>query len=329
MRVLKAASVSEPDEALKKSPVVLAVLHWLEGRGDSNSEWLVVVDNADDHTWGIRDVVPKGRRGSVVITSQNNEANKLFGKPSESLRVDTMEPSEASSLLLQRLGKDASSASEDIQEIASEIVTRLGHLALAVDLAGAYIAADADGSDDSDRETALRAYLRSYERHQDELLRYSLPPGLSDYNKIVWTVWETTLEAIERWYPSSNPTLLLTLLAYMDPGNIQDELFRLGSLGAPAMAEDEHLGHVYQTLPVLPDWLSNLMTRAGEVQWDGFNYEGTQALTQLRYPAAYIRRVARGDYAWVSPMASTAAWKGGAMEPLVPGLHHGCIVPAS
>jgi hypothetical protein len=54
---------------LVDAPVVVAVLRWLRDRKEINDKWLVIVDNADDFSWGIKKVLPKGNWGSVIITS--------------------------------------------------------------------------------------------------------------------------------------------------------------------------------------------------------------------------------------------------------------------
>ena len=47
-----------------------AVLSWLRGRGE-DKRWLAVVDNADDLTWDLSGIVPKGKAGTVIVTSQD------------------------------------------------------------------------------------------------------------------------------------------------------------------------------------------------------------------------------------------------------------------
>lgn len=59
------------------SPTVQAVLRWFCNRKDTDEAWLAIFDNADDVTWGIKKVLPKGQRGSVIITSQDSQSQKL------------------------------------------------------------------------------------------------------------------------------------------------------------------------------------------------------------------------------------------------------------
>ena len=129
---------------LLDSPTVQAVLRWLLTRKETDDAWLVIIDNADDVSWGIKKVLPKGSQGSVIITSQDRQSHKLVDRGCEQLRVDTMELLEARGLLLQHLQWDLDTVPRDIQEDCDKVVKQLGYLALAIDLAGAYIGNDTD-----------------------------------------------------------------------------------------------------------------------------------------------------------------------------------------
>jgi predicted ATP-dependent serine protease len=56
------------DGQLQDVPSVQAVLSWLRGR-DEDKRWLAVLDNADDLSWDVSSVVPKGNAGTVIVTS--------------------------------------------------------------------------------------------------------------------------------------------------------------------------------------------------------------------------------------------------------------------
>jgi hypothetical protein len=62
--------------------------------------------------------------------------------------------------------------------------------------------------------------------------------GLSPTERTVWTVWDTTLEKIEREYPQWQPGLLLKFLAYFQGTIVQDEMFRLASLGISTVVDE-------------------------------------------------------------------------------------------
>ena len=269
---------STQESALADSAIVQAVLRWLQNRKESDDEWLIVFDNADDVTWGLNKVLPKGRRGNVIITSQDNQSPRLFKGGCETLRVDTMEHLEARALLLRHLERDLDPALQHVQLICDEIVERLGYLALAIDLAGAYI------SNDSNQEVALKQYLADYGKHRDELLRSDYFQGLSMSDKTVWTVWDTTLEKIEGKYPEVRSGL--AFLAYFSHGIIQDELFRLVSLGSSVF--DREPG---QRDRDCPDWLKQLIKLDGQ-EWDSFYYR------KLLEPLVRYSLVQRVDGEW-------------------------------
>jgi hypothetical protein len=53
---------------------VKAVLSWLRARAE-DKRWLV---NADDPSW-VSSIVPKGKAGTVILTSQDVRASRLLG----------------------------------------------------------------------------------------------------------------------------------------------------------------------------------------------------------------------------------------------------------
>src|SRR5436305_586725 len=92
--------VPQQESSLGNSPVVRAVLRWLQDRKASDEEWLVVLDNVDDLSWGVNEILPKGQRGNVIITSQDEISAMLFKGGCEKVRVDIMQQAEVRNLLL-------------------------------------------------------------------------------------------------------------------------------------------------------------------------------------------------------------------------------------
>ncbi|KAF2015045.1 TPR-like protein [Aaosphaeria arxii CBS 175.79] len=248
---------------LVDSEAVQAVLRYLRKRKRTDDRWLVVIDNADDATTGIKDIVPEGSQGSVIITSQDSYLAKHMNH--ESVEVDVMEDSEAKALLLRHVSLEANIASKAVLHYCGEVAMELGYLALAIDLAGAYITEDiADGKD---AESALQYYLKYHKRHRDDLLKNEEFRGLLQSKKTVWTVWDTTLERIRDISGDNHADLLLAFLAHFRGTVVQDELFRIGSL---------ELSIVNQTLYgqsiELPSWLGRIFTRK-DGEWDDFDYQ--------------------------------------------------------
>ncbi|RDW56494.1 hypothetical protein BP5796_13135 [Coleophoma crateriformis] len=279
--------------ALTDSAAVQAVLRWLRNRKETDEEWLVIIDNADDVSWGLKPVMPKGRRGSIMITSRDKYSTMLVDRDCQQLEVGIMSEHEANNLLLRHLKWSVESAPEKIRDGCDAVVRRLGHLALAVDLAGAYI------SNDANQESALAYYVTDYDKHQDELLRSESFRGLRPTDRTVWTVWDTTLEKIEEKFPHLKPTVLLAFLAQFKGSIIQDEMFRLAAIGTAAVSdelgEEEEQG--------LPDDIYQFLQADG-VDWDDYMYRNSRDLL-LRYS---LVQHAGGEWPGVT-MHSLVQWR--------------------
>jgi tetratricopeptide (TPR) repeat protein len=278
--------------AVVNAAALQIVLRWLHDRIEADDEWLVIIDNADDLSWGIKKIIPKGERGSILITSRDNRSPMLLPRGCELIQVGPMSPLEGAALLLHHLSWDADSAPETIQQRCSEVAEKLGYLPLAIDLAGAYI------GNDPVPEQALTQYLADYDTHRDELLQMDNFRGLLQTEKTVWTVWDTTLERITNDY-GLQPGLLLTFLAYFKGNIIQDEMFRLASLGMTAVDGelDDEAGEG------IPTELRKFVT-LDRSKWDSFLYRQSCDVL-LRY--SLLQRV-DGEWAGVT-MHSLVQWR--------------------
>ena len=278
------------ESALRDSKAVQAVLRWLRSRGEMDDEWLVVIDNADDVGWGLRDIIPEGERGNIIVTSRDKYVSMLVDRRCGQLEVGAMSIDEATSLLLQLLRWDPDSSPENIVQPCRELVQQLGCLALAVGIAGAYI------SNEDDQHVALRQYIVDYERHRDELLQSNYLHGLRQTDKTVWTVWDTTLNKLEKDHASLQPTLMLAFLARFKGSIVQDEMFRLASLGISA---------VNQVLDgeELPSEICKFLQHDGG-EWDDFSFRHSRDLL-VRY--SLVQRVV-GEWPGVT-MHNLTQWR--------------------
>ncbi|KAG9235722.1 P-loop containing nucleoside triphosphate hydrolase protein, partial [Amylocarpus encephaloides] len=182
--------------ALIDDGAVQAVLQWLS---KADGEWLVIIDNADDFNFGIKQVIPKGKCGSVLITSQDKLSVKLIPQGCEQIQVGDMSLQETTDLLLHHLRLGNSPVTESITAGCERVAEKLGYLALAIDLAGAYIGNEADP------EGALTQYLKDFTKHRDDLLKRNQLRGLLPTEKTVWTVWDTTLKRSTQIIRSCTP----------------------------------------------------------------------------------------------------------------------------
>ncbi|CAK7237004.1 hypothetical protein SBRCBS47491_009829 [Sporothrix bragantina] len=221
---LKEAAPGESGTAtsLYNTASIQRVLEWLSKKAavGHNDPWLVIVDNADDLTWGIEHVLPSGEHGSIILTSQNNNWLKKQ-KDVEHVRVDVLTPPEASSLLLRHLDMDSITAPEHIQKLCGTVAETLGYLALAVDLAGYHIA------NEDEAEVGITQYLADLNSNRDELLKSTVFQELLPTQKTVWTAWDLTLEKLDKHHGNAQARLLLTWLAHFDGTVIHYDIFNL------------------------------------------------------------------------------------------------------
>jgi hypothetical protein len=212
--------------------IMKAVQHWLEMRTDADCPWLVILDNADHLAW-IADVIPRGPQGSLLITSRDQQVSHFAA---QTLYVGDLNSDEAIELLTSGLGpispaqSNYSSVSapktdpmgyEGMRHDAFAIVQQLGHAALTVNMANAYIS-----QHDLLREN-LTLYLdalsqgafsilANYERPPDDLYRFHLA-----------TVFETSYMAVNE--SSTESAWLFALLGHLHSANIEDRLFQEAS----------------------------------------------------------------------------------------------------
>ena len=107
----------------------------------------------------------------------------------------------------------------------------LGHLALAITLAGSYVSVTPRLSSD------FRRYLPKYRQRRKELLQRRPKHHMHQYGESVLSTWEVSFEAIKNQNPAS--ARLLSLLAFMNFEDIFTSLF--GRDGANVLTGDS--GH--------------------------------------------------------------------------------------
>jgi len=283
---------SSDDRPLQDVPCVQAVLTLLRVRAEDR-KWLTVIDNADDLSWDISSIVPRGKAGTVLLTSQDGQASRLLGGRTPTIKVDSMRLDEAVHLMSNHLGEPI--IREDCYwDLVEKITEGLDRLALPLDLAGARISVDAENW--GDLTTALKQYLEDYQHNQERLLHDTEYANATPYKKTAWTAWETSLSSLRAEEESQSdiyPVQLLAFLTLFDRANVQDELFRLASLGL-----DEAC---YRLGASVPSWLGKLLERDCNDEWVTFLYRDTIA--------CLVR------YGLVKPI--NTPWKGVTMHSLV------------
>jgi hypothetical protein len=104
--------------ALKDSPPIESVLRWLRSREESDEEWLVVIDNADDSSWNLEAIILQGLRDNVIITSQHPQSRRLLRGAIRTAACGHDRRGEVVSLLLKHADTDGVSVTAEVQETA-------------------------------------------------------------------------------------------------------------------------------------------------------------------------------------------------------------------
>lgn len=180
------------------------VLDWLA----NNPRWLLILDNVDtsDAAAAVRAHLRtiSSASGHVLITS------RLTTWPAGFTRVplDVLSPAESVSLLLTRTDGRSKGVTDDAD--AADIARDLGGLALALELAGAYI--NAAGCSLSEYRDRWRA--------EDRAVRDWYDPDATDYPRDIAATWAITTDKL-----STQARGLLELLAYYAPDPIPRRVF--------------------------------------------------------------------------------------------------------
>jgi hypothetical protein len=259
-------------QQLQDSVSVRTILRWLSCRKEGQ-EWLVVIDNANDLTWNLHSIIPKGRIGTAIVTSHDRHAATLLDGKSEIINVDAMTNDESVLLLLNAIDCRYEITGDDTRALLETTVESLDKLPLAIDLAGRRMRTVARSRGGSGRSAAeenlksiLREYLRDLRLHRSELLRDTEFIWATSYQKTVWTAWETSLNSLQR-FKQYHPEKLLSLMTQMNGTCIPTALFRHAS--SEFVTVCDQLG-----LKEAPSWLKEMLKLQDDGNWDDFVYRG-------------------------------------------------------
>lgn len=161
-------NLPEKDTA-EQRVIVDAVKEWLR----QNRKWLVIFDNAEDVAL-VRDYIPRGSAGHIVVTSRNPNWTGV----AKSLSVKALSIEKAIEFLLKRTGQQDEATAEQLGEA-------LGRLPLALEQAGAYIETSC---------CTMQHYLDLFETRQREMLVRGRPS--TDYPDTVATTWSISFERV-------------------------------------------------------------------------------------------------------------------------------------
>src|SRR6266550_4805259 len=165
-----------PPEAVSSAA---SALKWISEKPN----WLLIYDNADGGYQIVERFFPSGKGGNILITSRNIELNRIA---EDSMEVFDMGEEEALSLLFK--SAKMNDASEKMQTLAKQLISKLGGIPLAIDQAGAYMMAC---------NCPLEDYLELYVNNHCQLMSNPFFKGASDYGSSTYGTWEISMKEIE------------------------------------------------------------------------------------------------------------------------------------
>ncbi|KAF8756479.1 Patatin-like phospholipase [Rhizoctonia solani] len=130
------AGLQEVATAKKIGDTHRSTLQWLESYREP---WLLVLDNADNPSVLIRDYIPRGNHGSVIITTRLSGMATLARGQNSECNISSMDPEDALNLLLKCARLNDQKLSPKEEESSRELVKELGYFALAIVQAGSFI----------------------------------------------------------------------------------------------------------------------------------------------------------------------------------------------
>ena len=212
--------------------------HWLSGR---NYPWLLIIDNADDDEVQLRELLPPGPLGCVLVTTRN-PAHISFGTAGErSLELGKMDGNEATELLL-RAATEPQPWTPSARELAVSICKHLYYLPLALVYAGKAI---------TNNLCRLSNYITYFEsaasRIRRERRRRRDRSASGDASMSIYGSYEILLQSLQgnaaRDETYQDALELLQMFSYMHFNNIRLDVLIQSTVGplqeAKAVAEKQ------------------------------------------------------------------------------------------
>jgi hypothetical protein len=169
--------------------------------------WLLIYDNAES-TASLADLWPPSDRGSILITSQDSTW-LIQEHVGFRIHLQSFDLQEGTAMLENILDKQGQTISNDI---ASAIVAETSGLPLAIRQIGSYICAT---------ESDPAEFLKSYQGHSSSL-------RIDEWNENTPPWYSHTLATSLNFAfgnLNEDATFLISLISFLDPDKIQEELF--------------------------------------------------------------------------------------------------------
>ncbi|KAK4189455.1 hypothetical protein QBC35DRAFT_141477 [Podospora australis] len=186
---------------------------WLSGQ----TSWLLILDNADDPRLDLTQYFPSGRRGGIIITSRN-PSSRSYATDDGFYLVDTMEETDAVSLLLR--ASFHNNVTADVYQDAKDVVNRLGCLSIAIVQTAAYI---------QQLNISFAKYLELWSINSHSLMAERLVVGSSAYKQSPFGAWLMSLTKIQQAAAhdeaSRDAIEILFTLSYLHNESVPESLF--------------------------------------------------------------------------------------------------------
>ncbi|UZP40479.1 hypothetical protein NXS19_008295 [Fusarium pseudograminearum] len=201
----------EPEDSQKDADAISTVLKtWLS---ESDAEWLLVFDNADDLNV-LKPFWPPGNRGAIIITSRNPAATRVADSGMLISPLTSLEGETLFITLLTSRGSNIHSSDTHNKEKVSEIIKELGYLPLAIVQVSSFIL-DCDCT----LEEFQELYHSSHQANKGISDLETTSPNLFHEYSLA-TVWRVSTVML-----SKNALKLLRLMSYFDPDGVPESLF--------------------------------------------------------------------------------------------------------
>ncbi|KAG8762001.1 hypothetical protein FRC11_011755 [Ceratobasidium sp. 423] len=189
-------------------------IRWLES---CRERWLVIFDNADTPSTNIRQYIPGGRHGSILVTTRLPDLAKLAKGPDSVCHLSGMSDVDGLALFIKTACVEDQDISQDEMDAAEALLKDFGRLALAIVHAGAYIAHSPGMTFMKYRSLFLTQRQRMLEQYSE------LPPSakLDDYGRTVYTTWRMCYDQLK---PESRP--ILWLMSYLHYTHVFEDIFK-------------------------------------------------------------------------------------------------------
>lgn len=275
---------SDPDaKAAGAGASAASVLLWLS---QAEHEWLLVIDNADEDARMLKDYMPSGNRGNILITSRNKALGEYVRSAEGMFKVEEMNEDDAE-LLLRRVAKLDDSFSKSSVTV---IVRTLHYFPLAIDQAGAFILSG---------RCHIDKYLDMYQTHRQRLLSTRFAQT-SDYEWAAYMTWDLSFASISEFKGLSDPSdtstfqaaqcdiLFLYILAFLHHANIIKDIFQRAAENSSPSPSTSAVNDYAESNDRLGRELLQLDSMG---QWDSWFFEeGISVLTSLSLDKIKQRR---------------------------------------